>query len=118
MLDGIWLPVGGELRGQTLPEGSLSKLKLILGDGSYELVVDTITVDRGVYELVPQTAPEQMRITGTDGPNKGRTIPAIVELEEETLTICYDLSGENPPEEFKTSADSQLYLVRYQRQSY
>jgi uncharacterized protein (TIGR03067 family) len=118
MLDGIWQPVSGELRGQSLPEGSLNHLKLILGDGNYELIVGTTTADRGIYEIIPQTSPQQMQITGTEGPNKGRAIPAIFELEEEKLTICYDLSGEKAPDDFKTNADSELYLVSYQRQSY
>nr|MDQ3013831.1 TIGR03067 domain-containing protein [Acidobacteriota bacterium] len=60
----------------------------------------------------------QMRIIGTEGPNKSRTIPTIFELEESQLTICYDLSGEKAPDEFKTNADSEFYLVRYQRESY
>jgi uncharacterized protein (TIGR03067 family) len=118
MLDGVWQAVTGELRGQVLPEESLNHLKLILAAENYELIVGTTTTDRGIYEIVPQTSPQQMRITSTEGPNKDRTIQAIFELEEEKLTICYDLSGEKAPDEFKTSADSELYLVSYQRQSY
>src|SRR4051794_40819519 len=34
-----------------------------------------------------------MDITGTSGPNKGKTILAIYEQKGDTLRICYDLSG-------------------------
>jgi uncharacterized protein (TIGR03067 family) len=56
-----------------------------------------------------------MIITGTEGPNHGKTFPAIYELKGGTLRICYDLSGAKRPTEFKTSAGTQLYLVTYNR---
>ena len=34
-----------------------------------------------------------MTITGTEGPNRGKTFPAIYELKDDTLRICDDLSG-------------------------
>ena len=43
-----------------------------------------------------------MTITGTEGPNHGRTFPAIYELKGDTLRICYDLSGAKRPTEFKS----------------
>src|SRR5262245_32307785 len=111
MLDGVWQPVSAELRGQPLPEGSLDNLKLILAAENYELIIGTTTADHSSYVIVLQTSTQQMQITETEGPNKGRTIPAIFVLEEENLTICYDLSGEKAPDDFSTSADSELYLV-------
>jgi len=56
-----------------------------------------------------------MAITGTEGPNSGRTFPAIYELEGDTLRICYDLSGVKRPTEFKSIAGTRLYLVTYVR---
>jgi hypothetical protein len=32
------------------------------------------------------------------------------------LRICYDLSGKARPLEFKTKADTKLFLVEYKRQ--
>lgn len=56
-----------------------------------------------------------MDVTGTDGPNKGKTIPAIYELDGDTLRICYDLSGKECPKEFKTEKNTKLYLVTYKK---
>ena len=56
-----------------------------------------------------------MIIVGIDGPNKGRTFPAIYELTEDTLRICYDLSGAKRPTDFKAPAGTKLYLVTYLR---
>jgi uncharacterized protein (TIGR03067 family) len=57
-----------------------------------------------------------MDITGNEGPNKGKTFLAIYELKGDTLRICYDLSGQARPTEFKTKKDTRLFLVTYQRE--
>jgi uncharacterized protein (TIGR03067 family) len=57
-----------------------------------------------------------MDIAGAKGPNQGKTIPAIYELNGTMLRICYDLSGKSRPKEFKTLPASQLFLVEYKRQ--
>jgi len=59
-------------------------------------------VDRGNVKLNPSAKPQTLDITGTEGPNKGRTILAIYERDGDTLRVCYDLSGKNRPTEFKT----------------
>ena len=117
ILDGIWLPVDAELSGQQLPDGSLGNLELALSGESYVLKVNGTAVDQGVIELFPETTPPAMQIAGSDRPNKGRIIPAIYQLNADTLTICYDLSGAATPSGFKTEANSQLYLVTYSRKS-
>ena len=61
-------------------------------------------------------SPPEMDIVGSKGPNQGKKIPAIYELNGTTLKICYDLSGKSRPKEFKTTPDSQLFLVEYKRQ--
>ena len=57
-----------------------------------------------------------MDITGTEGPNKGKTFLAVYELDGDTLRICYDLSGKSRPTEFKTTEGTQLFLVSYKRE--
>ena len=57
-----------------------------------------------------------MEIKGTDGPNKGKTIPAIYELKDDTMRVCYDLNEKKRPTEFKTKAGTNLYLVTYKRE--
>ena len=113
-LEGAWKPVKAELGGQPMDEAILKSIQLKLHDGRYEVVVAG-RPDQGTYTIDDAAKPKGMAITGTEGPNKGRTFPAIYELEGATLRICYDLSGRKRPEAFKTAAGTQLYLVTYQR---
>lgn len=113
-VQGKWVPVRAELAGQPLPDAVLKIISLKLEDGRYEAFVGA-EPDRGTYTLDAATQPKSMTVTGMAGPNLGRTFPAIYELDGDTLRICYDLSGAQRPGEFKTIANTKLYLVTYNR---
>ena len=116
MLDGTWIPIKAELGGQKISEEGLKHMTLVLKGDSYTVEVNGV-VDQGKIKLSPGARPQAMHVIGGEGPNKGRTLPAIYELNGDTLVICYNLSGESLPVEFRTEAGSQLYLVTYKRQS-
>ena len=113
-VQGNWKPVKAELAGQPMADAVLKSISLKLDHGKYEIFVGEAP-DRGTYTLDSATKPKSITITGTEGPNNGKTFPAIYELQGETLRICYDLSGDKRPTEFKSIAGTRLYLVTYNR---
>lgn len=113
-VQGNWKPAKAELAGQPMTDAVLQSISLRLDNGKYEVFVGAIP-DRGTYTLDSAAKPKSMTITGTDGPNRGKTFPAIYEFKDDTLRICYDLSGAKRPTEFKSVAGTQLYLVTYSR---
>jgi uncharacterized protein (TIGR03067 family) len=113
-VQGNWKPFKAELAGQPMPDAVLKTISLKLDNGKYEVFVGE-QPDRGTYTLDSSSKPKSMVITGTEGPNHGKNFPAIYELKDGTLRICYDLSGAKRPTEFKTSPGTQLYLVTYNR---
>lgn len=113
-VQGNWKPATAELAGQPMADAILKIISLKLDNGKYEVFVGA-EPDRGTYTLDSATKPKSMTITGTDGPNSGKTFPAIYELKDDTLRICYNLSGAKRPTEFKSIAATRLYLVTYNR---
>lgn len=117
-LDGMGKPTQAELATQPMPTPVLKALTLKMDGAHYEVTEQTSrgpSVDKGTLELEPSANPKGMSIHSVEGPNKGKTFPAIYELDGDALKICYDLSGKKRPTEFKTRAGTQLYLVTYQR---
>jgi uncharacterized protein (TIGR03067 family) len=112
MLDGSWVPVAAELGGQKL---TLQSMKLVLAGDKYRLLSKDVVADQGTIAIDPEKRPRAMDIKGEEGPNKGKTFPAIYEIKGDTLTICYDLSGKQRPTEFKTAKDTKLFLATYKR---
>jgi uncharacterized protein (TIGR03067 family) len=114
-IDGTWMPTEAELAGGKFPDEVRKSMKLVIDDGKYTVTVGT-NPDKGTLKLDPSKKPKSMDITGAEGPNKGKTIPAIYELKDDTLKICYDLSGKARPTEFMTAKDTKLFLVTYKRE--
>ena len=114
-MQGSWKPVAAELGGKPFPDEIRKTMKLVMSDGKYTVTVGERT-DEGTVKLDPGKEPRAMDIVGAKGPNQGKMIPAIYELTDTTLRICYDLSGKARPKEFKTAAGTQLFLVDYKRQ--
>jgi uncharacterized protein (TIGR03067 family) len=113
-VQGMWRPITSAVGGQAMPDAIMNSISLKMDNGKYEVFVGQAP-DRGTYTIAPSTKPKSMDVTGTEGPNVGRTFPAIYELKGDTLTICYDLSGAQRPTEFKSLAGTKLYLVSYVR---
>jgi uncharacterized protein (TIGR03067 family) len=113
-VQGSWRPVKAELGGQPMADAVLKTISLKLDHGKYDVLVGD-RPDKGTYTLDSTSNPKGMTITGTEGPNRGKTFPAIYELKGDTLRVCYDLSGAKRPTEFKSVAGTQLYLVTYNR---
>lgn len=114
-INGTWLPSAAELGGENFPDEVRKTMKLVMDDGKYTLMVGK-SPDKGTVKVDSSKKPKEMDITGTEGPNKGKTIPAIYEMTDDTLRICYDLSGKARPSEFKTAKDTKLFLVTYKRE--
>lgn len=115
LIDGKWIPIEAELGGQKFPDEIIRTMRLRISEGKYTVKVGE-QLDKGDVKIEPKAKPKSMDITGTEGPNKGKSFPCIYELSGDTLRICYDLAGKERPTEFKTSKGTQQFLVTYKRE--
>jgi len=113
--DGTWQLIEAELGGQKLPEQITKSITLTLKGDQYTVVTGEGR-DEGTVSASKDKKPEEIDVIGKKGPNKGKTFPAIRELDGDTLKICYDLSGKERPKEFKTKAGTQQFLAIYRKQ--
>ena len=97
-----------------MPAEFLQIMTLLMKGNRYTVMIGR-QIDKGTWKLLPKTKPQAMDITGIVGPNKGKTIPSIVELKGDNMKICYGLGGQHP-KAFKTTDQPSLYLVVYKRQ--
>jgi uncharacterized protein (TIGR03067 family) len=114
-MEGTWLPLSAELSGAKFPDEVLKIMKLTLKGETYSVDVGG-KLDKGTCKIDASKKPKTLDIVGTEGPNQGKTIPAIYELTKDGLKVCYDLSGKERPKEFKSEKGTQQFLVVYQRE--
>jgi len=114
-IDGRWVAAKAELGAMPFPDEIRKSIRLVVENGAYTVTVGPQT-DQGTVVVDASKKPAALDITGTQGPNQGKTFRAIYEKSGDTLRICYDLSGLTRPETFATEKGSQLFLVTYERE--
>jgi uncharacterized protein (TIGR03067 family) len=109
-IDGWWVAVDGELGGVALPAEVLPDLAFRFSNGTFRF-----GVDEGRVVLNALSRPEAIDLISTRGPNRGRVVPAIIELTATSLRICCDLSGTCRPRAFRAPAGTRRFLATYRR---
>jgi uncharacterized protein (TIGR03067 family) len=109
-LNGTWLPVQQEMGGKAIPATLFANQKLILSDTNYTFIAESI--DKGVVKINGN----KMDIYGKEGANAGNQFKAIYKLENEQLTICYNLGGEIYPATFESIGNPVYFLSVFKRE--
>jgi uncharacterized protein (TIGR03067 family) len=110
LLNGTWIPVREEMNGKDLPPASFSTQRLVINDTSYIFTAES--VDKGSLSY----RDGKMDIYGKEGVNKGKHFKAIYKLENEQLTIVYNLGGDNFPSGFETTSKPSLFLATFRKE--
>lgn len=111
-LPGRWQPLYAELDGEQAPAEVLAQTEFEFTADTYTVRFGRVASDTGTYTV--ESTPHHLSLHGAIGPNAGRTIPCLYKFIEDTLMICYGLSGTRP-KNFRTAPGAQLYLVTYRR---
>jgi len=115
-LEGAWVPVAANVSGKELLVAEL-RVKYLVLDGHDYNIIDrgNQIVDRGEYLVNDSTKPWTIDIVGRDGPNAGRSLLAIFELQDNRLTVCYNLDGHNRPANMQAEDGQMLLSITYER---
>jgi|SRR6185369_9267112 uncharacterized protein (TIGR03067 family) len=115
-LEGAWVPIAASISGKELVVAEL-RVKYLVLDGHDYSIIDRSNqiVDSGEYLVNDNATPRTIDIVGRDGPNAGRSMLAIFELKDDQLTVCYDLDGQQRPENMQVNEDQLLLSITYER---
>jgi uncharacterized protein (TIGR03067 family) len=106
-IQGAWQVVSAQVNGE--PSDEMANAVVTIRNDAWKLV-NGDSNDSGKFKIDPSKKPKQMDITRDEGQN----LPAIYEVDAETLRVCYGLEGERPTD-FKTSSGSDRALITYKR---
>lgn len=89
MIDGRWIIESAEMSGAPFPMNELSGGAMVIGGGRY----DVAGVDKGRVE--PKGG-ERFDVVGEEGPNAGKTMPALFRKDGDKLVGVYGMDGVGP----------------------
>jgi uncharacterized protein (TIGR03067 family) len=108
-LNGSWTPIKQEIGGKDLPATYFQAQKLFIQDTTYILTAES--VDKGTLTYKS----EQMDIYGKEGVNRGKHFTALYKLDNNQLTIVYNLKGDSYPLDFETKSKPTLFLSVFKK---
>lgn len=108
-LNGEWKPIRQEMGGRAMPPEYYAKHLLVLQDTNYVFTAESVDIGVSKY------ADGKMDITGKEGVNTGRSFKALYELKKDTLSICYNLKGDQYPASLSTQGQPMYFLSVYIR---
>lgn len=108
-LNGNWTPIKQEIGGKNLPTTYFQTQKLLIQNTTYTLTAES--VDKGTLTYKNG----QMDIYGKVGVNKGKHFTALYKLDNNQLTIVYNLTGDTYPTEFETKSKPTLFLSVFKK---
>ena len=115
--DGTWVAASVEVGGKKIPDEELKKApgRLTLKGGKWTLKAGG-REQSGTFTVDAAKKPKQMDIKPGDGPNAGKTIQAIYQLDGDTMKVCYAPPGKDRPTAFETKDKAGYALIVYKRE--
>lgn len=120
-LQGAWVTVRLVIDGRTLielkevpKEGPLSTITY---DGhNWVIKFSTNELMKGTSKLDATKKPKQIDLSNETGPDKGKTLLAIYELDGDEYKVCIAAPGKDRPTEFSSKEGSGQRLIIHKRQ--
>ncbi len=115
-LQGTWVAESGEKDGQPLPDDALRQIWLDINGDEIAFHPSGNVPVRVTFTLDPTRKPKTLTMTAQNGPDRGKSVPAIYEVEGDRLKLCHDTNkGEKRPTTFAAPQGSDLLLLVLKR---
>jgi uncharacterized protein (TIGR03067 family) len=113
-MEGTWIVAEAEAGGQKVESEELKAVTVKIAGDRYE-VTTSGGKETGSLKLDAGLKPKTMDISPADGPNAGKLVKAIYEINGDTMRVCYTLDDGARPAEFATTVSGTL-LITYKRE--
>jgi len=114
-MEGEWKAAAATHAGIELGGPFLTNMTLKIKGDQFDLQAGPLK-EKGNVDITAESKPVKLKLTATDGNNKGKTLLAICEQSgPDQLKICYTLKGKEYPKVFESTEDNKALLVTYER---
>jgi uncharacterized protein (TIGR03067 family) len=113
--EGTWRFASIEVEGKKVPEEQVKKSGKMVIRGNKFTIEGGVTY-RGTFKLDVSTKPKRIDVTFTAGPEKGKALLGIYELEGDTYKVCLGMPGKPRPKAFAAKPGSGHVLEVLKRE--
>jgi uncharacterized protein (TIGR03067 family) len=114
-LEGEWTMVSGERDGQPVPDEMRKTAKRVVKDGETTVEIGGQVFMKAKFTIDPAKKPKTIDYTLTGGPNDGKKVLGIYELDGDTVKFCFALPDKDRPTEMTAKEGSGWTLSVWKR---
>jgi len=112
---GDWTIESSVTGGMELPADQLKGFVVIFEGDKHTVKMGDQVIQVGTQKIDPSKSPKTIDVTMTEGPDKGKVLLGIYEIDGDTLKVCFDPEGKKRPTEFKSAAGSMNFVNIHKR---
>jgi uncharacterized protein (TIGR03067 family) len=114
-LQGEWSMVSGTTDGFPIPEQMISNSKRTCKGDELTVIVGGQLIMKAKISIDPAKKPKTMDYDVTAGPNKGKKLLGIYELDGDTFKSCFAAPGAERPTDFTSKPGEKQTLTVWKR---
>jgi uncharacterized protein (TIGR03067 family) len=114
-LEGEWTMVSGERDGQAVPDEMRKTARRVVKDGETTVEIGGQVFMKAKFTIDPAKKPKTIDYTLTGGPNDGKKVLGIYELDGDTVKFCFALPDKDRPTEMTAKEGSGWTLSVWKR---
>jgi uncharacterized protein (TIGR03067 family) len=114
--EGTWKIVALEVGGERTPERFFEDPRVTIEANGKFTYTENKVATPGTFKVDLAKKPHHIDITFTGGPDKGKTILGIYELDGDTYRVCLAIPGKRRPTEFASAKESGQVLEVFERE--
>jgi uncharacterized protein (TIGR03067 family) len=119
-VQGTWAAVQAAFDGKKAQDEVVRALEVVITGDTITITspsaVEYFPSETGTYKLDPSSKPKTIDLTLTAGPNKGKTLAGIYQLEGDNLKLCIHGAGKERPKEFDSKKGTDGMLLELKRE--
>jgi uncharacterized protein (TIGR03067 family) len=116
LIKGTWQLVYAESEGKRAPVERIRNVRVEIKDGTHSVYFGDQQVAHDIhFTMDPKATPKTTDDTLNDGPEAGKQIHGIYELDDDSLLSCVAKVGQDRPQEFTTKPGSGRTLRVFKR---
>lgn len=111
---GEWVAEAVEREGRQLSEGEVKKVRLTVKGEKYTFRMGDQVIE-GTHKLDPSKTPKQIDAVRTKGPDAGKTLRGIYELDDTTYRVCFAAPDKDRPTKFSSKEGGGVRVLTFKR---
>lgn len=112
---GTWTFESHVMAGEKAPADLLKSMVITFDGEKFAVKMGDKVAQAGTHTVGTAKKPHTVDAVVTEGEGKGTTMKGILELDGDTLKVCFDTSGKTRPEKYESPAKSELANIVLKR---